>query len=309
MKLSAVEVVLRRSKAIRKIIWMPPAPEASKSERTWRNWACRAGSRPKLRHTPRATGSRILSPAEVLAAHRALAREFGNQPERVVAEARRRSRSLETKIEGTPDRYAREAVTFARARNFEREAVVDRRLLMRDALRRAMGRASFAEVNRNFAGRVEKGEFLPARAAKSEVEPRYTIPSMIAAEQEVIRSVLEGQDRVEPISRRERLGRDLDPGLTASQRATVEHVLTSRDRIQGVQGTAGTGKTTALSVIRAIAEGEHYHAEGFAPTSRAAQECARPVSPRPLYKGSFFGQTLATNRYMGRLCTSWMNRA
>jgi conjugative relaxase-like TrwC/TraI family protein len=230
----------------------------------------------------------ILSPAEVLAAHRALALEFGNQPERVVTEARQRRRYLETKIEGTPDKYAGEAVTFARARNFEREAVVDRRLLMRDALRRAMGHASFAEVNRNFEGRVDRGEFLPVRGTKSEVEPRYTLPSMIAAEREVIRSVLEGQDCVGPIARWERLDRDIDPGLTASQRATVKNVLTSRDRIQGVQGTAGTGKTTALRVIRAIAEGEHHHVEGFAPTSRAAQELRSAGIPATTLQGFLF---------------------
>jgi ATP-dependent exoDNAse (exonuclease V) alpha subunit len=51
----------------------------------------------------------------------------------------------------------------------------------------------------------------------------------------------------------------------------VEDVLSSRDRIQGIQGFAGAGKTTTLAVIRSAAETQGYQVEGFAPTSRAAR--------------------------------------
>ena len=46
-------------------------------------------------------------------------------------------------------------------------------------------------------------------------------------------------------------------------------VLTSKDRIHGLQGLAGTGKTTTLESIREGAERD-YKVEGFAPTLRAA---------------------------------------
>jgi ATP-dependent exoDNAse (exonuclease V) alpha subunit len=52
----------------------------------------------------------------------------------------------------------------------------------------------------------------------------------------------------------------------------VEDVLSSPDRIQGLQGFAGAGKTTTLTVIRSAAEREGYQVEGFAPTSRAARQ-------------------------------------
>src|SRR5207249_2527964 len=74
----------------------------------------------------------ILSPREVLEAHRRLAGEFGNQPDSVVREARERAQHLQVPMYA-PQR-AQEAVTFARDKNFEREAVVDERLLVRDAL-------------------------------------------------------------------------------------------------------------------------------------------------------------------------------
>ena len=52
----------------------------------------------------------------------------------------------------------------------------------------------------------------------------------------------------------------------------VEDVLSSPDRIQGIQGYAGAGKTTTLSVVRSAAESNGYAVEGFAPTSRAARQ-------------------------------------
>jgi ATP-dependent exoDNAse (exonuclease V) alpha subunit len=62
------------------------------------------------------------------------------------------------------------------------------------------------------------------------------------------------------------------PHLNSSQRNAIEQVLTSRDRIQGLQGRAGSGKTSTLESIRQGAEANGYAVEGFAPTSRAARQ-------------------------------------
>src|SRR3989442_14616297 len=61
-------------------------------------------------------------------------------------------------------------------------------------------------------------------------------------------------------------------GLSESQRAAVEQILSSGDQVTALEGTAGTGKTTALAAVRDAAEREGYQVEGFAPTSRAAQK-------------------------------------
>jgi len=62
--------------------------------------------------------------------------------------------------------------------------------------------------------------------------------------------------------------------LSSSQRAAVEQILSSRDKITGLEGVAGAGKTTSLSAIREAAEGEGYEVRGLAPTSRAAHKLA-----------------------------------
>jgi hypothetical protein len=109
----------------------------------------------------------IQSPAEVLAAHRKLAAEFGNQPNQVVAAARERveKRSVERAPEKA-QKAAQEAVTFARKRSFEREAVTDERALFRDALRRGMGETTYAQVRTSVEQRLASGEFQLVTATK-----------------------------------------------------------------------------------------------------------------------------------------------
>jgi len=65
---------------------------------------------------------------------------------------------------------------------------------------------------------------------------------------------------------------DSQPKLNDAQRKAIEQVLTSNDQIQGIQGVAGSGKTSVLDFIRQGAEAHGFAVEGFAPTSRAAQQ-------------------------------------
>ena len=62
--------------------------------------------------------------------------------------------------------------------------------------------------------------------------------------------------------------------LSEAQRAVVEQILASRDRVVALEGVAGAGKTTTLTAIRDAAEREGYRVEGLAPTSRAAHRLA-----------------------------------
>ena len=83
-----------------------------------------------------------------------------------------------------------------------------------------------------------------------------------------------GQNQVEPVMSRQNaiIVADQHSYLNAGQKTVIEDVLSSPDRIQGIQGVAGAGKTTTLEVIRSAAEAKGYKVEGFAPTSRAAKQ-------------------------------------
>jgi conjugative relaxase-like TrwC/TraI family protein len=217
----------------------------------------------------------ILSPDEVLAAHRQIAAEFGNQAGRVVAEARKRSIGQAQKpVAEERQKQAHSALTFARDRGFEREAVQDERALFVDAMRRGMGETTYPEVRASFETRIASGEFQLVPGEKHDSARRFTTAHMVQAEKKIVQTVLDGQGRAPqlmsiqqaiPLS-------EANPQLNRAQRNAIEGVLTSNDRIQGLQGVAGAGKTTTLASIRRGAEQNGYTVEGFAPTSRAARQ-------------------------------------
>ena len=210
-----------------------------------------------------------LTPAEVLAAHKGMAADFGNQPQQVIAAARERAMS-----QAQPGFHtdARAAVAFSKEKVFEREAVADERVIMREALRRGMGEVSFQDVQEEFRRRRDEGEFRSVQGQKHSSGQRFTTPETIAAERANIQHVLNGQGAAAPMlssaaAEQHAISREF---LNEGQRSAIREVLTSSDRVHGLQGLAGAGKTTALSAIREGAEQGGYKVEGFAPTSKAA---------------------------------------
>jgi hypothetical protein len=213
----------------------------------------------------------LLTAEEVLAAHKEMAASFGDQPQQVIAAAHARAEQLK---ERAPEQrpHAKEAVTFARDSIFEREAVADERTILRDALRRGMGEATYRDIRAEFDKRQEGERFRFVQGTKHSSGRSFTTAETIAAERANIRYVLEGRNAVEPIMSAERAREQANTRsfLNDSQRRVIEEVLNSSDRIHGLQGLAGTGKTTTLQTIREGAEANGYIVEGFAPTSKAA---------------------------------------
>ena len=227
-------------------------------------------------HTTR-DSKQTLTKEETLEAHKQLAAQYGDQASRVIAEAQSRVQNEVQTIDPQGlyrQARARQAVTYARDVNFEREAVVDERQLMRDALRRGMGETTYADIRTEFEQRRGEGEFLQTGRAKHDSSRMFTTPAMIAIERENVALMRAGQDAVEQMLSEYQAAVQAQSRtfFNGSQRAVVEEVLTSRDRVYGLQGLAGTGKTSTLEAIREGAQLGGYVVEGFAPTGRAAQQ-------------------------------------
>jgi conjugative relaxase-like TrwC/TraI family protein len=213
----------------------------------------------------------IHSLGEVLAAHRKLAAEYGYQADAVVRAAREHAQQQPQEL--NPQQCVRQALTFARDRNFEREAVVDERAIVRDALRRGMGEITYSQVQGNLAARLASGEFQTVERQHAPSR-QFTTARTIEAEREILRRVHDGQNQVQPVMTRAEAiqAADRHPHLNRAQKNVIEDVLNSPDRIQGIQGYAGVGKTTTLTALRSAIEAPGYEVHGFAPTSRAARQ-------------------------------------
>jgi conjugative relaxase-like TrwC/TraI family protein len=209
---------------------------------------------------------------EMLRRHEEMAKQYGNQPERIVREAQARAYEIAARSEEQTDGTAREAVRYSVEKNFEREAVSDERELMRDALKRAMGEAPFSRIQQQFDQAVEDGGLIQKESHG--IGRSFTTDEMIALEHDNIRLMRSTQEQYPVLASggtRGEIEHDY-PHLSSSQHRAVQEVLSSRDQITALEGVARAGKTTSLSAIRDAAEREGYSVEGFAPTSRAAHQ-------------------------------------
>jgi conjugative relaxase-like TrwC/TraI family protein len=217
------------------------------------------------------------SPAAMQRQHRDLAEAFGDQPRHVVEGARERAAVLEPRA---PRVSARMAVAYAESRTFEREAVVDERPLLRDALKLSMGEVSLVELRDEVQRHLDAGELLAVTSSAAQPGREFTTREMLALERETVAIMRGGRDTHRPFSAvtEPQLRRGY-PQLNEGQRAAVGQILGSHDRVLALEGAAGTGKTTALAAIRAEAERGGYLVQGFAPTSRAAHVLADAGMP------------------------------
>ena len=232
-----------------------------------------AGAAQIAAHQTREKKLAYVTHEEMRAKHQEIAEAFGNQPERALYVAKERAHRIEHDRD-TSQRMVRSAVTFSRDRNLEREAVADERSLLRDALKRSMGEATFAELKTEFEERIKAGEFIEVERKIGAPGRAFTTGEMISHERDTINVMRAGQNKRTPLATfetRQEIGRE-HSHLSQNQRAAVEQILASRDQVTALEGVAGAGKTTSLNAIRDAAEREGYEVRGLAPTSRAAQK-------------------------------------
>src|SRR5260370_8620682 len=117
-------------------------------------------------------------------------------------------------------------------------------------------------------------EFLAVGHGEGGAAPLYPTAEMVRMEQEIIGRMQSGNQRTysDPmlVSPPLRIAiEDRHTELSRAQLRAVDDIFVSREKIVGLDGIAGTGKTTTLAVIREGAEAEGYKAAGFGPTSPA----------------------------------------
>ena len=106
-----------------------------------------------------------------------------------------------------------------------------------------------------------------------------------------------GQGAARPVMRSWIAGPLLHNGrLTVGQKEAVKTILSSKDRVVGVQGYAGTGKTTMLDRARQLAAKSGYRTIGVAPSASAARTLGRKPGSRPKPCNGFSPATRASPR-------------
>ena len=168
---------------------------------------------------------------------------------------------------------AAEAVAWARAHLSEREAVFARADLFAAALAYSPGAVSIGEVERE-VGALEKGGALHAVSLPG-AEDALATEKTLGEERETIALMRAGAGTGRAPLRGWQVQGHLHKGpLTAGQREAVKLIVSAKDRTVGVQGYAGTGKTTMLDRARTLARKKGWRMMGLAPSASAVRTLA-----------------------------------
>ena len=152
----------------------------------------------------------------------------------------------------------------------EREAVFSRTDLLTATLSREPGAVGIGEAEAAVARLEKSGTLL---AANHPVPgDSLTTDRAVADERETIALMERGQGRGATPMRGRAVDKALRNGpLTPGQKEAVKLILSEKDRVVGVQGYAGTGKTTMLNRARALLEKRGFEVRGLAPSASAAR--------------------------------------
>ena len=154
----------------------------------------------------------------------------------------------------------------------ERQSVFAAGELEALALQHSPGRHSIEAVREAIGMLVRDAHLVEANLRRA--DRAYVTDRALKAERALIAMMKAGTGTGEALCGREAVESHLaGAGLTEDQAEAVRTVLLAEDRIVGVQGRAGTGKTAMLAHLRALAGGRPML--GLAPSSAAAATLAR----------------------------------
>jgi conjugative relaxase-like TrwC/TraI family protein len=108
------------------------------------------------------------------------------------------------------------------------------------------------------------------------VDSRFTTQTALEREKRILRIERDGRGALAPVAPREAaLERLAATNLNAGQREAVELMVSTQNRVVGVQGFAGTGKSHMLDTAKGMIEQEGYKVRALAPYGSQVKELQR----------------------------------
>ena len=154
----------------------------------------------------------------------------------------------------------------------ERQSVFAAGELEAFALAHSPGRHTIGEIREAVDWMVRDGHLVEAGLRRT--DRAFVTDRALKAERATIDMMKAGIGEGRALAREDKVAAHLEgAGLTEGQEEAVRTILLARDRTVGVQGRAGTGKTTMLRQVRELAGGRPV--VGLAPSAAAARVLER----------------------------------
>ncbi len=149
----------------------------------------------------------------------------------------------------------------------DREAVFAKESIIAEIIKQTKEGCTIQTIEKAVADIIDCGNLIKSTNHTN----TFTTPENLKAEKEVVQLMHNLQNKTQPIISKDAVYRELwDVQLTVGQKNAVVTILNTNDRVVGIQGSAGTGKTTVLQYVNQIAVTKDYELIGLAPTKAAA---------------------------------------
>ena len=168
----------------------------------------------------------------------------------------------------------------------ERQSVFSHGELIKEALNLSMGKATLEGVEKAFKDAQKTGGLVSLNGKQ------FTTKEIISLEKNIISQMQQEKNKHSKISTYTEMKQTLDPDkfLNESQKGAIKATLGSKDLFVGIQGYAGTGKTTMLNKLRELSEEKGYQVIGLAPTGSATHELSNEAKIQSKTLQSFLAQ-------------------
>ena len=169
---------------------------------------------------------------------------------------------------------AEEAMLKSIAHLEERHITFSRNNLLERSMAITPGQAGFEALSQACDNAQDQGILFTGWNLKG--REVLTTGMAVSAEREILTRLENSGMTTGPIIEEGKLHkRIIETRMLEGQRDAVRLILGSEDRVVGIHGKAGTGKTTMLGHMREIAEAENMRVMGLAPTASAARTLER----------------------------------
>ncbi len=177
------------------------------------------------------------------------------------------------------------ATQYALRHLAERTSVFEKKDIIKVSLSHGLGNVSLTGVERSI-------EYLKAENKLITVgESLFSTKEAIEREQRTIANMERGKGQYDAITSPNTADEFLKNSfLFEDQKEAAKLVLTTRDRVVGIQGYAGVGKSTLVSKIKEFADNANYTMIGIAPSAVAADELAEKTGMKCYTIASFMNR-------------------
>lgn len=163
-----------------------------------------------------------------------------------------------------------QAVDFAIKHLSERKTVFSKSEIISAALNDTLSKTTLSEIKDAVHTFIRKNTLLPVKKVGLE-KNTYTTATLLEKENVIIKLMIDGKNTHQPIVSDLTKYSDKFVVLNDGQKRSAELILSTKDMVTGIQGFAGTGKTTMIKTINEIFRAEGRKIIGLSPTGVATR--------------------------------------